>query len=131
MNKFKFKKGDTVYWGTLKGNIFEIDGHSTFPLKVNFNDNSSESFTIGGSVVINTQQVLFHEPYELNFIKPKIEKDTVVYYRDKEEEEWRVGYYSHFEDGQHFIFDDSKKSIDSEEFDVMGWNIVTTENPLT
>ena len=58
----------------------------------------------------------------------EIEKDTLVYYRDNEEEAWRMGYYSHFKDGRHFVFCDSRK--ESETDDTASWHIVKTKNPL-
>jgi hypothetical protein len=67
---------------------------------------------------------------EYPFKEQSIEKDTLVYYRDHEEQEWSIGYYSHFSGEQHFIFDNSKKSIESKKGDILPWKIVTTENPL-
>jgi hypothetical protein len=63
------------------------------------------------------------------FKEQPIEKDTLVWFRDNEQESWRVGYYSHFKDGNHWCFCASKKS--TEKSDMAHWHIVTTENPLT
>ena len=66
---------------------------------------------------------------EYPFKEQPIEKDTIVWYRDDEDTSWMVGYYSHFEDGNHFCFHGSKKSTETNVKNV--WNIVTTENPLS
>jgi hypothetical protein len=66
---------------------------------------------------------------EYPFKEQLIEKDTLVWFRDSENENWMVGYYSHFEDGKHHCVDYSKKS--TETFDNTNWEIVTTENPLS
>jgi hypothetical protein len=59
----------------------------------------------------------------------KIEKDTLVWFRDRPTVFWMFGYYSHFENGKHYIFNDSKKSTETST--IQAWYIVTTENPLT
>jgi hypothetical protein len=58
----------------------------------------------------------------------KIEKDTLIWFRDRSHDFWKYGYYSHFENGKHYIFNDSKKSTETSS--VQAWYIVTTENPL-
>jgi hypothetical protein len=65
---------------------------------------------------------------EYPFKEQEIEKDTLVWFRDYEYEPWSVGYYSNFENGNHYTFQASKKS--NETSDIHSWNIVTTENPL-
>ena len=60
--------------------------------------------------------------------KYRIAKDTLVWFRDYESESWSVGYYSHFENNNHYCFDYSKKSTETKE--LITCNIVTTENPL-
>jgi hypothetical protein len=65
---------------------------------------------------------------EYPFKEQPIEKDTLVYYRDDEEESWKVGYYAYFKNRKHFIFYNSKKS--TEITTTHSCNIVTTENPL-
>ena len=66
---------------------------------------------------------------EYPFKEQPIEKDTLVWFRDNKDTSWRVGYYSHLEDGRHYCFNRSKKSI--EKTGVSSWLVVTTENPLT
>ena len=66
---------------------------------------------------------------EYPFKEQVIEKDTLVWARDFEEQMWRVGYYSHLENGRHRSFIESKKSTETKE--TIGWNILTTENPLS
>ena len=65
---------------------------------------------------------------ECPFKEQPIEKDTIVWFRDYEDATWRVGYYSHFENGKHWCFVNSKKSTETNTTN--GWKIVTTENPL-
>ena len=66
---------------------------------------------------------------EYPFKEQPIEKDTLVWFKDCEDAFWKVGYYSHFENGKHYIFNSSKKSTEMN--DTTYWGIVTTENPLT
>jgi hypothetical protein len=88
------------------------------------------SYTIDG-------KILKHHKYPSAFLEcpfkeqpiEKIEKDTLVWFRDKPHDFWKYGYYSHFEDGKHYIFNDSKKSTETST--IQAWYIVTTENPLT
>lgn len=129
MKKREFKIGDTVYWGTLKGKVTIIKEGSTYPVVVEFEDISND-FTENGQFYKDTPQVLFHQPYNLSFIEPTIEKDTKVWYRDGDFENWGVGYYSHYnsEDDMHVIFDNSKKSTQTN--NTTGWAIVVTEDPL-
>jgi hypothetical protein len=65
---------------------------------------------------------------EYPFKDQPIEKDTLVWCRNGEDFYWAVGYYSHFEDGKHFVFSASKKSTETNS--TTNWNIVTTENTL-
>ena len=131
MKKREFKVGDTVYWGTLKGKVLVVGlGVVTdYPVEVEIGG-VVQLFTVDGAFYKGTPQVLFHQPYELSFIEPAIEKDTKVWYRDGDFEEWKVGYYSHHnaEDNIHVIFDDSKKSTVTA--DTTGWAIAVTEDPL-
>ena len=66
---------------------------------------------------------------ECQFKEEPIEKDTLVYFRNNENECWKIGYYSHFRDGIHWCYVGSKKSTETKR--VEDWNIVTTENPLS
>jgi hypothetical protein len=66
---------------------------------------------------------------EYPFKEQPIEKDTLVWFKDCEDAFWKVGYYSHFENDKHYIFNSSKKSTEMN--DTTYWGIVTTENPLT
>jgi hypothetical protein len=66
---------------------------------------------------------------EYPFKEQPIEKDTLVWFRDCEDASWKVGYYSHFKNGNHRCFIGSKKSTETN--DTICWNIVTTENPLS
>ncbi len=131
MTQKEFKVGDTVYYGTLKAKVTRQENDdSDMSLEIDFEDGEHLGFTKDGRYYKNTPIVLSHFPYEIEYkkVEPKIEKDTPVYYRDKEDTAWMYGYYSHFEDGFHQVFIDSKKSTETNEF--LSWNIATTENPL-
>jgi hypothetical protein len=127
----EFKKGNTVYWGTLEGFIKEINPKNEERiLYVVFKDLSGFYFTNDGRINANTPIALSHFPYKIKMkkVEPIIEKDTLVWFRDSEIFSWKVGYYSDFKDGKHYVFDGSKKSIES--IGRSHYPIVTTENPL-
>lgn len=127
----EFEKGDTVYWGTLKGEVTEQRNNNTYSSTiVKFNREGNVSFTKDGRYLKNTPVVLSHFPYEMKMKKVEqvIAKDTPVWFRDDENEFWGYGYYSHFKNGKHYIFEQSKKSTESISFNFL--KIVTTENPL-
>lgn len=127
----EFKKGDTVYYGTLKGEVTEqLNDTSNSSMTVYFEKYGYTILTKDGRYFKDTPVVLSHFPYELQMKKVElvIEKDTVVWFRDNENQSWRVGYYSHYEDDEHYVFSFSKKSTESKVYDT--WKIVTTENPL-
>jgi hypothetical protein len=94
-----------------------------FPIKVK----SGGYYSLEGMFCIHDKSPSAFTEYP--FKEQPIEKDTLVYYRDSEEEEWKVGYYSHFECNSHLCFVESKKSTETNTFRIC--NIVTTENPLT
>lgn len=128
----EFKVGDIVYWGTLKGEV------------VTQNNNDSDSsirvkldsiffpfhFYKDGRFFKNTPVVLSHFPYEMEMKKVEqvIQKDTPVWFRNSEKCTWYYGYYSHFKDGEHYVFCCSKNSKETQSFSRV--NILTTENPL-
>ena len=129
--KKEFKKGDTVYYGTLKGEVAEqyndVGNLSTY---VDFENKKSNYFTKDGREYKYTPVVLSYFPYELEMkrVEEVIKKDTIVWYRDDKDESWINGYYSHFENGRHYVFYSSQKSTETNGF--MNWNVVTTQNPL-
>jgi hypothetical protein len=96
---------DYTYPIETRNNTYELDG------KVNKDDKYPSAFL------------------EYPFKDQPIEKDTLVWFKDCEDAFWKVGYYSHFENGKHYIFNSSKKSTEIN--DTTYWEIVTTENPLT
>lgn len=129
--KTEFKKGDTVYWGTLEGIVNETSSvNGDRPLYVVFKNLVGFYFTSDGRVNVNTPIALSHFPYEIEMKKVDIiiEKDTLVWFREEEIFSWKVGYYSDFKDGKHYVFDGSKKSTES--IGRSHYSIVTTENPL-
>jgi hypothetical protein len=125
---FKPKRGDKVLvWDDNEDmlaveRIFltEIEG-STYPY-ICVDQDCEEDFTNGKT---------FHNTSWIN-MKPlpekEIAKDTFVWVRQHEQNEWYQRFYSHFEDGKHYCFDNQKKSNETE--NTTCWNIVTTENPF-
>jgi hypothetical protein len=119
----KVKVGDRIF--TIEEgwvNVISIDDTDKYPIET-----ENYTYTIDGKVNIGDKYPSAFLEYP--FKEQPIEKDTLVYYRDDEEESWKVGYYAYFKNRKHFIFDDSKKSIATTA--THSWNIVTTENPLT
>lgn len=127
----EIKKGDTVYYGTLKGKVTneipDVDGEY---IRIDFENGTVLCSTIDGRWSRDTPVVLSHFPYEIEMkqVDPVIEKDTLVWFKDGKNDIWNIGYYSHFENGKHFIFGCQKKSKDN--VSAIDWKIVTTENPL-
>jgi hypothetical protein len=118
----KVKVGDKI-WTIEVGwvEVVAINPGEKYPIETDNN-----TYQLNGKVSI-------HDKYpsaflEYPFKEQEIEKDTLVWCRNGEDFYWAVGYYSHFEDGKHYIFDGSKKSTETN--GTTHWNIVTTENPL-
>lgn len=119
----KVKVGDKIW--TIQHDLAEvlrIEEGATYPVITD-----GDSYTIDGKLVYNDKHPSAFLKYP--FKEEPIEKDTLVWFRDSEDSHWKVGYYSHFEDGIHFIFAGSKKSTETNNF--ISWKIVTTENPLS
>jgi hypothetical protein len=120
----KVKVGDRIF--TIEDglvNVISIDDTDKYPIETD----SSSCYTIDGKRARDDKYPSAFLEYP--FKEQPIEKDTLVYYRDDEEESWKFGYYAYFKNRKHFVFDDSKKSIETTA--THSWNIVTTENPLT
>lgn len=118
----KVKVGDKI-WTIQSGwtEVIQINKKTDYPIRT-----EEDSYTFDGkSTIFEKHPSAF---LEYPFKHEPIEKDTLVYYRDKEVCPWKVGYYSHFEDGKHYVFESSLKSTETEFFN--DWKIVTTENPL-
>lgn len=118
----KVKVGDRI-WTIEAGweEVIDIDYSRNYPIKTPGN-----SYTFDGKI---SDEDKFPSAFlEYPFKEQQIEKDTLVWFRDTEYTSWRIGYYSHFEDGKHYIFNGSKKSTQTTEY--IRWEIVTTENPL-
>ena len=119
----KVKVGDKIWtiqegWVTVRSTSYII---KEYPICAGLS-----SYTIDGKIdSTNKYPSAF---LEYPFKEQPIEKDTLVWFRDNEKTLWKYGYYSHLENGQHNCFIESKKSTETKE--TMGWNIVTTENPL-
>jgi hypothetical protein len=119
----KVKVGDRI-WTIEAGweEVIDKDYSRNYPIKTPGN-----SYTFDGKISDEDKHPSAFLEYP--FKEQPIEKDTLVWFRDNEQESWRVGYYSHFKDGNHWCFCASKKS--TEKSDMAHWHIVTTENPLT
>jgi hypothetical protein len=119
----KVKVGDKIWtiqegWVTVRSTSYII---KEYPICAGLS-----SYTIDGKIdSTNKYPSAF---LEYPFKEQPIEKDTIVYYKDFDHHNWGIGYYSHFENGMHFVFDSSKKSTQTTEY--TRWSIVTTENPL-
>lgn len=118
----KIKVGDKI-WTIEDGwiNVISIERDENYPIYTKNN-----TYTFDGKVNIGDKYPSAFLEYP--FKEEPIEKDTLVWFRDSEKSSWIVGYYSHFEDGRHYCFDASLKSIQTS--DRHSWNIVTTKNPL-
>lgn len=118
----KVKVGDKI-WTIQSGwvEVDYIDKNSFYPIL-----SSELSYTLDGKNGLADKYPSAFLEYP--FKEEPIKKDTLVWYRNAEGMSWMVGYYSHFEDGQHFCFVASKKSTETDA--LASWNIVTTENPL-
>ena len=117
----KVKKGDKI-WTIQNGWVRVVNVYTdSYPI-----DTDGHGYTIDGK---RWKSDKYPSAFlECPFKEQPIEKDTLVWFRDDENEWWSVGYYSHFENGKHFVFDASKKSTEA---DCSEWLIVTTENPLS
>ena len=118
----KVKVGDKI-WTIEDGwtKVLSTDYSELHPIETR-----NGSYTINGR---NSSKHKFPSAFlEYPFKEQEIEKDTLVWFRDCESMAWMNGYYSHFEDGEHYCFASSKKSTETTE--VASWEILTTENPL-
>ena len=125
MEKIKFKKGDIVYWQDLQGEVMDTDDDGTdFTITVRFTNGKEEYFTIDGRVYTNTPPVLSHTPYTLNGFTQNevIEKDTLVWVKHEKDGEWKMRYYSHFENGKHYCFIIQLTSKQTDE--LINWNLL-------
>jgi len=120
----KVKVGDKI-WTIEEGLTKVVDIDLNLDIKYPI-ETRANTYTIDGKV-----NVFYKFPsafLEYPFKEQQIEKDTLVWFRNAEAQHWMVGYYSHFENGKHFVFDASKKSTEADGAD--RWYLVTTENPL-
>lgn len=118
----KVKVGDKI-WTIQNGwtEVIQINEETDYPIGT-----EEDSYTLDGKNTIFEKHPSAFLEYP--FKEQPIEKDTLVWFRDNEDEFWKFGYYSHFENGKHFCFIYSKKSTETEQ--LTSWNIATTENPL-
>ena len=118
----KVKVGDKI-WTIQSGwvEVIKINEKTNYPIET-----EEDSYTLDGKNTIFEKHPSAFLEYP--FKEQPIEKDTLVWFRDSEDENWMFGYYSHFKDGIHYCFEASLKSTETESFN--DWNIVTTENPL-
>jgi hypothetical protein len=118
----KVKKGDKIW--TIQHGLIEVERIEKYDYPVYA---GGEFYMTDGKLDEGDK---FPSAFlEYPFKEQPIEKDTLVWFKDCEDAFWKVGYYSHFENGKHYIFNSSKKSTEMN--DTTYWEIVTTENPLT
>ena len=110
----------TIQYGLVE--VIEIDNDPDFPIRVE----SGSWYSLNGLYCIEDKHPSAFLEYP--FKEQPIEKDTLVWVRDHEEQMWKVGYYSHLENKRHRCFIESKKSTETKETN--SWKIATTENPL-
>jgi hypothetical protein len=118
----KVKKGDRI-WTIEAGweEVIDINSCNNYPIET-----KNSTYAIDGKW---KEDHKYPSAFlECPFGVEPIEKDTLVWFRDCENESFKVGYYSRFEEGLHYIFNNSKKS--TEATGATRWKIVTTENPL-
>jgi len=121
----KVKVGDKIW--TIQSGLVEVvkikDGE-TYPIRT-----ATSTYMLDGRHYKENKypSAFLEYPFKEQEIE-KIEKDTLVWFRDRLNDFWKYGYYSHFENGKHYIFNDSKKSTETST--IQAWYIVTTENPL-
>ena len=128
--KTEFKKGDSVNWQELKGEVIDIDSFNPFPVRVKFTNGLVGDFTNDGRLFKDTPPVLSHTPYTLNGFTQNsvIKKDTLVWVRDGNEYVWEQRFYSHFYGGKHYCFLDQKTSKETKFAN--DWTYLETKNPL-
>jgi hypothetical protein len=118
----KVKVGDKIW--TIQGGLAEvvkIKHGETYPIRT-----ATSTYMLDGK---HYKENKYPSAFlEYPFKEQPIEKDTPVWFRDYESESWSVGYYSHLENGEHYCFDHSRKSTETDA--ISEWKIVTTENPL-
>jgi hypothetical protein len=127
IEKFKPKRGDRVLvWDDNEKNpierifLCEIEGVSKPYICVSTN---TEKDFINGNTFVAT--------FWTN-IKPiprkEIPKDTLVWVKMVEDDEWLLKFYSHFEGGKHYCFISQKKS--HQEKKTHEWKFLTDKNPF-
>jgi hypothetical protein len=125
----KVKVGDKIW--TIQGGWVEVTSTSIkIPVGYPIETEGKYTYTIDGkgNSKYKYPSAFLEYPFKEQPIE-KFEKDTLVWFRDRSHDFWKYGYYSHFENGKHYIFNDSKKSTETST--IQAWYIVTTENPLS
>ena len=142
-NKTIYKVGDVVYChfsdkGCVKGMVTLINPsksiYNKFPIKVAFKDIEA-CFTKDGRSLTTYLPTLSFAPYDFingGFTQErpllKIEIDTLVYVRYQPNEEWKMRYFSHFENNEMYVFRCQSKSSPTELFRIVSeWSLI---NPL-
>ena len=126
-----FKVGDRVYdyrfgWGKITRLIDNV----LYPIKVAFESDAFEYYTIEGSFFEGDKPALSFTEYTINGFsqvrpQPDIEKDTLVYVRNGLSD---MRYFSYFEDGKVRCYLDQQKSGDT--CHTAAWNEYSLTNPL-
>lgn len=104
-----FKKGDTVYWGQLKGEVITITDNPLYPVKVLFDNGEWSSFTKDGRHYKNLPRVLSFTEYTLEGFsqeRPCEFKDgDSVWVRDTDNNEWIPLVFKEYKDGKFYTYD--------------------------
>ena len=135
-----FKVEDRVYDGTIQqwGTIVQINNRTAYyPIHIDFGNHLKGTYTLDGRKYMDNMPVLSFTEYD--FVnggfsqvrpQPKIEKDQLVYVKMKVDNEWKLRYFSHFdENGKLCFFSDQEKSAEAT-FTVEAIEY-SLENPLT
>ena len=96
----KVKVGGKI-WTIEDGwtNVINIEHTDKYPIET-----ENYTYTIDGKVNIDDKypSAFLEYPFKKQPIE-KIEKDTLVWFRDRPTVFWMFGYYSHFENGKHYM----------------------------
>jgi len=128
MNITPFKEGDKMYhvlygWVIVK----EINDRHKFVIIITKDDEFVKILIYEANTMLSfTEYTLKDFSNERPCL---IEKDQLVYVRDFEDGEWKMRYFSHYENDTYYCFDDQKKSTGIKRR-AIHWKFCETENPL-
>ena len=101
-----FKKGDTVYWGQLKGEVTEYNDVD-YPLKVIFKNGRNDFFTFDGRYDEEYPKVISFTPYTLEGFSQErpceLEDGDPVWVRNGDYDGWFAAVFKGYDKGLYFI----------------------------